>query len=184
MRLTAEQHLSLSDASLPKIRNISPSSSPNIPSSYASPSSLTPTRIGVLDLKLSPAKMVNSCAQFVASLCEATYGVSPPFRIEGESAHTPIGSIGVHLEYILTELLKNAFRATVEFHTKKLSPKAEVEDDGVFRFDDLPSAHLDKEDFPEVVVTIGVVKGVVTIRIRDRGGGVGQSAFPASSNRD
>lgn len=162
LRLMAEQHISLSAASLPTLR---PSSAPQSPT----PSSSTPReRIGVLDLSLSPYELIDSCALFVSELCEATLGVAPRYRIEGITPEQTVGSIGSHLEYILTELLKNAFRATVEHHT----PKPAAADPDVFRFDDLPSAHLLKEDFPEVVISVGVVPGALTIRIRDRGGGV------------
>lgn len=101
-------------------------------------------------------------------LCESTYGVAPRYRIEGSGAHQPVGAIASHLEYILTELLKNAFRATVEFNAPKREPVAA----GVFRFEDMPHAHVERDDLPEVVITVGVVKGILTIRVRDRGGGV------------
>jgi hypothetical protein len=89
-----------------------------------------------------------------------------------------VGSVGSHLEYICTELLKNAFRATIEHNV----PKKEEDDPDVFKFDDLPHAHMMKDDFPEVLITIGTVPGAMTIRIRDRGGGVRESApFPQAT---
>lgn len=57
------------------------------------------------------------------------------------------------LEYILPELLKNAFRATVEHHNKGTS----------------------SDQLPDVSVTIGVNKNDFIIRIRDRGGGIPHS---------
>ena len=39
--------------------------------------------IGVVDLACSPAQMINMCATFVASLCDATLGASPEVVIEG-----------------------------------------------------------------------------------------------------
>lgn len=178
LRLTAEQHLSLSAASLPSLNPSRPlpTKDPRIEPSARAPSltSFTPSRVGVLDLALSPGEMVTACAEYVQALCEATYGVTPNYRIDGSGKDAKVGGIGVHLEYILTELLKNAFRATVEAHL----PKKEETDDDIFTFDDLPAAHLSAKDFPEVVVTIGVVPGVLTIRIRDRGGGVCAS-FPS-----
>lgn len=84
-----------------------------------------------------------------------------------------VGSVGSHLEYICTELLKNAFRATIEHNV----PKKEEDDPDVFKFDDLPHAHMMKDDFPEVLITIGTVPGAMTIRIRDRGGGVRESVL-------
>jgi signal transduction histidine kinase len=179
----AEQHISLSAASLPALRPSTSSSDfsssatdlapkekdPRIePSARAPSTSLAPSRVGILDLSLSPYQMIHTCADYVTLLCDSTYGVSPNYRIEGASEDVTVGSIGSHLEYILTELLKNAFRATVEYNT----PKKEEVEEGVFRFEDLPHAHLSKSDLPEVVISVGVVKGVLTIRIRDRGGGV------------
>lgn len=182
MRLTAEQHLSLSSASLPALNSpSSPTSEPptKSPYAYASPTSLTPTRIGVLDLKLSPVKLVRECAKFVSTLCEATYGVSPSFRIEGIKEDTQVGFIGIHAEYIVTELLKNAARATVEYQTPRLAPPAQDDrPSDSFRFDDLPSAHLSRDDFPPVIISIGVVPGSITLRIRDRGGGVAPQDVP------
>jgi hypothetical protein len=123
--------------------------------------------------------MVASCASFVTSLCDATYGVSPTYKIEGLTSTIPVGVISVHLDYILTELLKNAFRATVEHHSPALLKQSRSEEEeeegeeGAFKFMDLPMAHLESSDFPPVVISIGVVPGCLTIRIRDRGGGIG-----------
>ncbi|GAA5927594.1 alpha-ketoacid dehydrogenase kinase family protein [Sporobolomyces koalae] len=166
LRLMAEQHLSLSAASLPALRP-SNTSSPTT-KAVSTPSAAAPTRIGVLDLALSPYELVSTCAEYATLLCDSTYGVSPPYRIEGADPSLKVGFIGTHLEYILTELLKNAFRATVENN----APKKEEVEDGVFRFEDTPHAHLLKEDFPPIVVTIGTVPGALTIRVRDQGGGV------------
>ncbi|KAM0790918.1 hypothetical protein ACM66B_004225 [Microbotryomycetes sp. NB124-2] len=192
LRLMAEQHLSLSAASLPALQagttiesapsesvdlRVEPSArAPAVVSGAPTSDSKGATlqggtgrrRVGILDLDLKPRDIIGSCAEFVTMLCESTYGVAPAYRIEGSGADQPVGAVASHLEYILTELLKNAFRATVEFN----APKREPVDEGVFRFEDLPHAHLDKMDLPEVVVTVGVVRGVLTIRIRDRGGGV------------
>ncbi|GJN89865.1 hypothetical protein Rhopal_002854-T1 [Rhodotorula paludigena] len=182
LRLMAEQHLSLSAASFPFLRPSSPSSAssssdtvivqPNDPrvepSARPPSSSLSASRVGVLDLALSPYDLIHNCAEYVTLLCESTYGVAPGYRIEGGLPDMTVGSVGSHLEYILTELLKNAFRATVEYNV----PKPEEKDPSVFRFEDLPHAHMLKSDFPEVLITVSTVPGAMTIRIRDRGGGV------------
>ncbi|BGP38957.1 hypothetical protein JCM10450v2_002914 [Rhodotorula kratochvilovae] len=179
LRLMAEQHLSLSAASLPFLRPADALPSPSAPESdskdlhvepVAPPpsSSLSASRVGVLDLALKPYDLITNCAEYVALLCESTYGVAPNYRIEGGSPSMTVGSIGSHLEYILTELLKNSFRATIEHNV----PKPEEKDPDVFRFDDLPHAHMLKTDFPEVLITVATVPGAMTIRIRDRGGGI------------
>ncbi|GAA6029655.1 hypothetical protein JCM8097_000987 [Rhodosporidiobolus ruineniae] len=179
LRLMAEQHLSLSAASLPSLRPAGTGPTPAAlsatpkdprvePSARPPSSSLSANRVGVLDLALNPYDLISTCAEYVTLLCESTYGVSPSYRIEGVSPDMVVGSVGSHLEYIATELLKNAFRATVEHNV----PKKEKEDPDVFRFEDLPHAHMMKSDFPEVLITIGAVPGAMTIRIRDRGGGI------------
>ena len=156
LRLLAEQHLSLSAASLPSLRQTSPTAAqpsaprdPRIePSARPPSSSLAPTRVGILDLSLSPRDLIDTCAGYVSELCEATYGVAPKYRIEGNGATAVVGGIGVHLEYVMTELrcvpsplrlrpaqsadsrwvgpVKNAFRATVECHTPKQDRKSVV----------------------------------------------------------
>ncbi|GAA5839510.1 hypothetical protein JCM11251_002744 [Rhodosporidiobolus azoricus] len=196
LRLIAEQHLSLSAASLPFLRpTIShPSSASLTSTSTAVPppptekdplveaaahppsSSLSASRLGILDLALSPYDLLQTTAEYVTLLCESTYGVAPPYRIEvagheDSPASLTVGAVGSHIEYIVTELLKNAFRATVEHHVPK-SNKHDEDDDDVFRFEDTPHAHMLKSDFPEVVVTVSAVPGSLTIRIRDRGGGI------------
>ena len=60
--------------------------------------------------------------------------------------------IGVHLEYILTELFKNANRATVE-HSRRIR----------------------RVDIPPIEVTIAKGEEDVMIRIRDQGGGISAS---------
>ena len=75
-----------------------------------------------------------------------------------------ISYIPVHLEFALTELLKNAFRATVEHHQKQRSNRP----------------------LPPVIVTIAAppTKSItprppfLSIRIRDEGGGVSPANLP------
>ncbi|KAI1934291.1 hypothetical protein LOZ66_006000 [Ophidiomyces ophidiicola] len=97
-RLIAQQHLALHMASQPTEEG-----RPPIPSNY----------IGVIDTALQPARLIRSCEEFVAEICELKYGVRPRLIINGEVDAT-FAHIPVHLEYIITELLKNAFRAVVE----------------------------------------------------------------------
>ncbi|SMQ54830.1 unnamed protein product [Zymoseptoria tritici ST99CH_3D7] len=96
-RLIAEQHIALHFSSIPHNRN------PPQPSSY----------IGVIDTSLRPADIIRSCEHTVGEICELKYGVRPTVNIIG-SPDTTIAHIPMHLEYILTELLKNSFRATIE----------------------------------------------------------------------
>lgn len=100
--------------------------------------------VGVIDTALRPADLVHSCATFVGDICELKYGVRPTVVITGDP-ETTFAYIPVHLEYILTEILKNSFRATVESGSVK-----------------------------PVEVTIAKSDGGVSLRVRDCGGGIAQ----------
>ncbi|KAJ3773732.1 hypothetical protein FB446DRAFT_641134, partial [Lentinula raphanica] len=141
VRLIAEQHISLS-------RAISDPEHPNA---------------GVVNTHCSPADMVRMCGSFVTELCEATLGASPAIKIEGDRDAT-FAYVPVHLEYVLTELLKNAFRATVEHHSKK---------------------NTGRHSLPPIVTTLsapprlpGSTSNYFSIRIRDQGGGVIPANIP------
>lgn len=99
-RLIAEQHLSLHFSSQPYAEIMhEPDEAPGF--------------IGVIDTKLKPARIVDNCANIVGEICELKYGVRPSVVINGEPDYS-FAHVPAHLEYIMTELLKNAFRATVE----------------------------------------------------------------------
>ena len=46
------------------------------------------TNIGVVDISLSPVKMIRMCASFVSELCEATLGAAPHVVVDGETDAT------------------------------------------------------------------------------------------------
>lgn len=106
--------------------------------------------IGIIDTQLKPYQLVRNCADFVAELCDFNYGQSPETIINGH-VDTEITYAPVHLEYILTELLKNAHRATVEHanNTGLIDP-------------------------PPIEVTISQSKEEIGIRIRDQGNGINE----------
>ncbi|KAG8738722.1 26S proteasome regulatory subunit 7 [Ceratobasidium sp. 414] len=117
--------------------------------------------------------MVRMCAAFVSELCEATLGATPPLKIDGVVDAT-FAYVPVHVEYILTEILKNSFRATVEHHqrlgkrsihdlppvTVTIAPPATptVSDNGP------PDSPMSNACAP--------TPSYLTIRVRDEGGGV------------
>ncbi|KAG2185898.1 hypothetical protein INT43_002336 [Umbelopsis isabellina] len=103
--------------------------------------------IGIINTQLSPARVIRQCADFVTELCEFNYGEAPEIIVTGH-VDTTFTYVPVHLEYILTELLKNAARATVE-NAKKAN---------------LP--------IPAVEVAISHGSRDIGIRVRDQGGGV------------
>lgn len=85
----------------------------------------------------------------------------------------------VHLEYIITELLKNAFRATVESGNSHepivVTIAAEPESSSTLN-EASTKAHL-LDDNPPIKPFEDSAPGV-TIRIRDRGGGISPDVLP------
>jgi pyruvate dehydrogenase kinase 2/3/4 len=81
-------------------------------------------------------------------LCQTHFGVSPQVNIVSPNPNETFTYVPAHLHYILSELLKNALRATVNFHG------------------------VDKNEFPPVEVVIARGRSDVTIKISDRGGGI------------
>ncbi|KAG6816951.1 hypothetical protein H0H87_001466 [Tephrocybe sp. NHM501043] len=138
VRLIAEQHIALSQ----ELDN----------------ADADPSHVGVVDMECSPKAMIKMCGSFVSELCEATLGASPPLVIDGQADAT-FAYVPVHLEYMLTEILKNAFRATVEHHSK----------------------HHPSQPLAPVTITLSPPSQIknttpyFSIRIRDEGGGVSQA---------
>lgn len=108
-----------------------------------------PDYSGIIHHSCSPKLIIQQSARLAQDLCEHNYGMYPEFVINGH-IDTMFPYIDVHLEYIMLELLKNAFRATVEFHQRT-------------------RAHF---DVPTIEITIARGKDDVGVRIRDRGGGI------------
>ncbi|KAI1386249.1 alpha-ketoacid dehydrogenase kinase [Hypoxylon trugodes] len=170
-RLIAEQHIALHYSSLP---HFDPSASPT-------PCPEHPSYIGVIDTALSPSAVVDSCAGFVADICELKYGVRPHWIIDGEP-DTTFAFVPMHLEYIVTELLKNAFRATVENGRNRepvvITIAPEPPDAGPPRVTLDPPAG-DKGAFKsDAIKPLDDNAPGVTIRIRDRGGGIAPEVLP------
>ncbi|KAL1745455.1 hypothetical protein HDZ31DRAFT_63115 [Schizophyllum fasciatum] len=140
VRLLAEQHISISRAL----------DDPEVDKAH----------VGVVDMRCSPARMIRMCASYVSELCEATLGASPAVQIDGFEDAT-FAYIPVHIEYILTEILKNAFRATVEHHHHRR------------RHSHLPPISITLSPPPHVGHDPShPAPKYFSIRIRDQGGGV------------
>jgi len=178
-RLVAEQHLALHMASTGDAAQQPPD----------------PNHVGVIDLALQPASIVRQCESFVAEVCELKYGIRPSLVINGE-VDAEFAHIPMHIEYIITELLKNAFRATIESGNethpievtiasapdvtttkldalKKLSVTENTNHD--FSQDGLEEYCFgDGGDMPP----LKTAAPCITLRIRDRGGGISPEALP------
>ncbi|KAK0620312.1 branched-chain alpha-ketoacid dehydrogenase [Immersiella caudata] len=173
-RLVAEQHIALHFSSTP---HFDPGASPT-------PCPEHPSYIGVIDTALRPASTVDSCGGFVADICELNYGVRPHWVVDGEP-DTTFAFVPMHLEYIVTELLKNAFRATVEngmnrepvVITIAPEPPNLAHRPGAVRLDP-PNERRGVFGDAGAIAPLDDNAPGVTIRIRDRGGGIGPDVMP------
>ena len=150
-----------------------------------------PNYIGVIDTALRPATTVELCADWVADICELRYGIRPKVVINGEP-DTTFAFVPMHLEYIVTELLKNAFRATLENRMESepivvtIAPEPASPSATPRRTTPPPPPpeySLGEHDDPEpdhhseshTILPLDENASGVTIRIRDRGGGISPS---------
>lgn len=100
--------------------------------------------VGVVDPRCCPREVVEELSESLGDICEELYGTRPKVQLQGE-LETQLSFVPEHLRFMLQELLKNAFRATLETHPGAPPP-----------------------------VTVEVLKGIfdVTIKVSDRGGGM------------
>jgi signal transduction histidine kinase len=116
--------------------------------------------VGIVNTALEPAKLIHSVAEYVQEICQLNYGVAPEFFINGHT-DTKLAYVTVHLEYILMEILKNSFRAIVEFAEKETKS--------------LSTERLSADMLPPLEISIAQGENDVTVRLRDQGGGVDPS---------
>ncbi len=178
-RLLAEQHLALHMASTGDAVKQKPD----------------PTHVGVIDLAVKPADIVRRCEEFVAEVCEYKYGVRPSLIVNGDKA-AQFAHIPMHLEYIITELLKNAFRATIESGNEKEAIEvtiASAPDVSITKLDSLKKLSVSKEnsydfsqegldeycsDPDDPMGSLHAAAPCITLRIRDKGGGISAETLP------
>lgn len=113
----------------------------------------SPDHVGIVNKDMKLKNVVSKWSDFVSTLCQDRYGMTPPFRLSGH-VNASFPYIQHPLDYILPEILKNAARATVESHKNS-----------------------DKE-LPTVYVTIAVNDYDFVIRVSDRGGGIPRHLVP------
>ena len=176
-RLIAEQHIALHMAS-------QPGSFAEGPSPY----------MGVIDTALRPAESIRNCDAFVSDICELKYGVRPSLILNGE-VDAEIAHVPVHIEYILTELLKNAYRATVESgneHKPVEVTIAAIPDAPHTKLEALKNLLVSQDtshDFSQEglaeycnaegeAALLNSATQSITIRIRDQGGGIAPEILP------
>ncbi|KAF8610685.1 alpha-ketoacid dehydrogenase kinase [Ceratobasidium sp. AG-I] len=163
VRLIAEQHIALSRA----VRELKGSRTDERHKHSAH-------EVGVASATCVPADMVRMCAGFVSELCEATLGATPPLVIDGV-VDTKFAYVPVHVEYILTEILKNSYRATVEHHLR--AGKRSMHNLPPVRVTIAPPTPPSPESEISVPSSLGSepaapLPSYLSIRVRDEGGGV------------
>lgn len=178
-RLLAEQHIALHMASTTEAKEQQPHLN----------------HIGVIDTELKPADIILSCEDFVGEICELKYGVRPQVQISGQ-VEAQFAHVPVHLEYILTELLKNAFRATIEAgnesHPVEVTiaaapdvPQTKLESLKQIKFAEDHNFDFSQDGLHEYCEDSASIQGPlheaaqsITIRIRDSGGGIAPDVLP------
>ncbi|CAG0884418.1 unnamed protein product [Darwinula stevensoni] len=107
-----------------------------------------PNHVGIINISMKVKDVLTKWCDFVSHLSQYKYGRSATFKLSGH-INAAFPYIQLPLDYILPELLKNAARATIEYHG-----------------DVLP------EDMPPITITIANNDVDFIIRISDRGGGI------------
>lgn len=139
--------------------------------------------IGTVQVDCKPSTILNQTAAFVGDICDLKYGVYPHIEFDNpEGVDVSLPYIPVHLEYMFTELLKNSFRATIEFKQKQEkgfgsdNESSPTQDFSQFLNHNAPhgehgDSHQDP-NLPPILITIVKTSTGAIIRIRDRGGGI------------
>ncbi|KAI9789407.1 MAG: hypothetical protein M1816_006067 [Peltula sp. TS41687] len=195
-RLIAEQHIAFHSSSRHQHLPQDGQGGPRFSGTKYQPAPGSCNYIGVIDTALKPASVVHSCGSFVSEICDLKYGVRPSLVINGQP-ETTFAFVPVHLEYIITELLKNAFRAVVESGMEKepvvitiaAAPDDSMEDDNKSVSQEAPQNHQlgqaeaeasssSSSNAESLLLPPPESAPGVTIRIRDRGGGISLENLP------
>ncbi|KAJ3282846.1 hypothetical protein HDU76_008574 [Blyttiomyces sp. JEL0837] len=123
---------------------------------------------GIVDTQTDPAEVASEASIDAATICEATYGVSPRVDIylpPGMGESPKFVFVPNHLHHVLFEILKNAMRAVVE--------------KGEGRFG-VSGGELDPDDLEPIQIFITEENDgkSVLIRISDRGVGISAANMP------
>jgi len=103
--------------------------------------------VGIICVNFSPKTLIEKKAEVARHMCEVKYGVAPEVRINGH-IHASFPYMPQPLDYILTEILKNACRATIVNNLDR------------------------RENLPAVKITFSNNDIDFIIRVSDEGGGI------------
>jgi len=108
--------------------------------------------IGVVKTNMRPLSITMDCADELKKLVKQIYGVTPDVEFRGNLDCT-LDYIPRHVSYMIQEVLKNALRATVEWHLQACPGPSSI-------------------DVPPVMVELQKGDVHVIIKISDQGGGM------------
>ncbi|KAG5506396.1 hypothetical protein JKF63_05899 [Porcisia hertigi] len=96
-----------------------------------------PSRVGMVDLEINLEHVVRNAVEEAKQICTDHYGDCPDteFELTSESKAFRFPYMSTTIRYIILELMKNAFRATVESHMKRNSL-------GIVTCDDMPPVRV------------------------------------------
>ncbi|KPI85512.1 developmentally regulated phosphoprotein-like protein [Leptomonas seymouri] len=94
-------------------------------------------KVGMVDLEINLESVVRNAVHEAEQICTDHYGDCPDteFVITSESKMFKFPFMSTTIRYIILELMKNAFRATVESHMKRNSM-------GIITCDDMPPVRI------------------------------------------
>jgi signal transduction histidine kinase len=120
----------------------------------------TPLRgyLGVVCQGMKPLDIVMSIVDQIIDLTRSVYGIAPNVEYRG-NLDCVLDYIPRHVQYMVRELIKNAFRSQVERYSSKAL-----------------GAQANGNDIPPVVVELQQGDVHVIIKISDQGGGISKSA--------
>lgn len=104
---------------------------------FESPPGNKSSRVGMVDLEMNLEYVVRNAVEEAKQICTDHYGDCPDteFILSMSSTSLRFPYMSTTIRYIIMELMKNAFRATVESHMKRNSA-------GIVTCEDMPPVHV------------------------------------------
>eukprot|EP00744_Colponema_vietnamica_P019032 GILI01026906.1.p1 GENE.GILI01026906.1~~GILI01026906.1.p1 ORF type:complete len:379 (-),score=38.86 GILI01026906.1:40-1176(-) len=121
------------------------------------------TSAGVFSDTINPFHVVNACTQSVRCQCAQSLGCSPQFVVTGDTI-TSLTHVEPNISFLISELLKNAARATAMHHASLMATHQKS------AADPLPPVQVSIMN--SLTVPSGYSPPTITVTISDEGGGI------------
>ncbi|OMH85161.1 [3-methyl-2-oxobutanoate dehydrogenase [lipoamide]] kinase, mitochondrial [Zancudomyces culisetae] len=136
--------------------------------------------VGSFHTKINLSQFIQSCCSVVEKMCMDLYSMAPKVSII-DTQNITMCYLPNHLEYMLIELLKNAFRATCEVYilnpehaaTDPSSSFTNTDSDTLSFTTESDTNNIQSIPFPAISITLSADSQFVGIKISDQGGGIG-----------